>query len=255
MLIRKRFSNPRNPALEQVYKDLKDFNISRENSPFKDSFAFGRFTPITHDFFEAAGVTDGHYFHQDLMVAQEIHNRNPIRHVDVGSRIDGFVTHVASFREIEVIDIRQFPNQVKNVHFISMDIGADSEEIPVGITDSISSLHAIEHFGLGRYSDPVDFDGWFTGLMNLVRMLKPGGILYFSVPTGEKQRIEFNAHRVFSIPFLRKVLEPHFEVLELAFVNDDGKLLRNLTLDSIEVSDSLRADYGLSIWVLEKRVQ
>jgi hypothetical protein len=244
---------PRNLGLERVLNDLKKFIASGEKSIFVKDFAYGQLTPITHEFLESAGVTDGHYFHQDLMVAQEIFDRNPLKHVDIGSRIDGFVAHVASFREIEVIDIRSFPNEVRNIKSISMDMSAKSEEVPSEFADSISCLHAIEHFGLGRYSDPINFDGWFFGLMNLVRMLKAGGILYFSVPTGEIQRIEFNAHRIFSVPFLRNILERNFDVLELAFVNDEGDLLRNLALDSPEVKNSLGSNYGLSIWVLQKR--
>ena len=38
------------------------------------------------------------------------------RHVDIGSRLDGFVAHVASFREIEVLDIRPLKvNKHKNI--------------------------------------------------------------------------------------------------------------------------------------------
>ena len=37
------------------------------------------------------------------------------------------------------------------------------------------------------------------GFENLVSMLNPGGTLYLSVPISSEQRIEFNAHRVFSI--------------------------------------------------------
>ena len=77
-------------------------------------------------------------------------------------------------------------------------------EIPPGLaesTDSLSCLHALEHFGLGRYGDPVDYDGYLKGFDNLYRILKPGGRLYFSVPMGP-QRIEFDAHRVFSMAYL-----------------------------------------------------
>jgi len=46
-----------------------------------------------------SGSASGHYFHEDLLVARRIHKRNLRRYIDVGSRIDGFVAHVASFRE------------------------------------------------------------------------------------------------------------------------------------------------------------
>ena len=61
---------------------------------------------VLHDYHDNAGILKGHYFHQDLIVANSIFKNQPRRHIDIGSRIDGFVSSVASFREIEVIDIR-----------------------------------------------------------------------------------------------------------------------------------------------------
>ena len=49
--------------------------------------------------------------------------------------------------------------------------------------DGIVSLSAIEHFGLGHYSqDPKDVDGDTHAIANCWRWLKPGGFLYFDVP-------------------------------------------------------------------------
>jgi hypothetical protein len=59
--------------------------------------------PILVDYTDNAGSSQGHYFHQDLLVASMICKKNPIKHIDIGSRIDGFVAHVASFRPIEVM--------------------------------------------------------------------------------------------------------------------------------------------------------
>jgi len=56
------------------------------------------------DRFDPGGDASGHYFHQDLIVARRIFERDPRKHVDVGSRIDGFVAHLAVFRQVEVID-------------------------------------------------------------------------------------------------------------------------------------------------------
>ena len=41
--------------------------------------------------------------------------------------------------------------------------------------DSISSLHAIEHFGLGRYGDPIDYYGHIKAISNITKMLKKMG--------------------------------------------------------------------------------
>ena len=50
------------------------------------------------------------------------------------------------------------------------------------VCDSISCLHALEHFGLGRYNDPLDPNGHLKGFNNMVKMLKRGGKLYISFP-------------------------------------------------------------------------
>ncbi|MBV5330073.1 MAG: DUF268 domain-containing protein, partial [Chlorobium sp.] len=47
--------------------------------------------------------------------------------------------------------------------------------------DSLSCLHALEHFGLGRYGDPIDPHGYADGLRNMVKILRQGGLFYLSV--------------------------------------------------------------------------
>jgi len=200
---------------------------------------------------QPAGATSGHYFHQDLLVARDIFARKPVRHIDVGSRVDGFVAHVAAFRKIEVVDIRPMP-PIQGIEFLKADL-MDLPPKLVDSADSVSCLHALEHFGLGRYGDPVDFDGWHKGLEGLTRMVQHNGVLYLSVPTGSQQRIEFNAHRVFSIPFLQSVLEPSFEVESCSFVDDRGDLMQDIDLRSKYANESFGSHYGCSIWTLRKR--
>ena len=150
--------------------------------------------PVLVDYADSAGVAKGHYFHQDLLVAQKIFLSNPERHVDIGSRVDGFVAHVASFREIELFDIRPLKAQVKNVIFRVHDLLELPDEMHE-YADSVSCLHALEHFGLGRYGDPIDPEGHTRGFENLIKLTKRGGTLYVSVPVGRKRTV-FNAHRV-----------------------------------------------------------
>jgi hypothetical protein len=175
---------------------------------FMDLFEFKKgykgvlvLNPYFGDRFKEGGSTKNEYFWQDLLVAQRIYKAKPIRHVDVGSRIDGFVAHVASFRSVEVFDIRQVCAEIPGVVFKQADLMAvdsvsglckDSE----GYCDSLSCLHAIEHFGLGRYGDPVDPLGYQRGIENLSKLLQPGGRLYLSTPIGI-ERVEFNANWVF----------------------------------------------------------
>ena len=73
--------------------------------------------PCLHDRYEEGGITKSEYFWQDLLVAGMIFKAKPERHVDVGSRLDGFITHVASFREIEVFDVRPVTTVIHGVIF------------------------------------------------------------------------------------------------------------------------------------------
>jgi hypothetical protein len=143
------------------------------------------------------GSAKGEYFHQDLLVARRIYDNKPQRHVDVGSRVDGFVAHVASFREITVIDIRPSTGKCHSISFVRQDFMSEIDASLIETCDSASSLHAMEHFGLGRYGDPISYDGHLVGLNNLYKLLKKSGKLYFSAPIGHPQRVEFNDHRVF----------------------------------------------------------
>lgn len=200
-----------------------------------------------------AGVVKGDYFHQDLLVAQQIYVDRPNAHLDIASRIDGFVAHVASFREIVVADIRPISSEVKNVRFIRMDImNADSTGQFQNKFDSISCLHAIEHFGLGRYGDPVNPEGHRSALRNIKAMLKPGkGRLYLSFPMGA-QRIEFNAHRVFGVNYAKQWFADEALTIEkFSYVDQNGDLHRDVDLDaSAEHIASFRKGYGCGIFTL-----
>jgi len=215
-------------------------------------FSFGPAYPIFGERSQQAGSASGHYFHQDLYVAQQISVRKPRRHVDVGSRIDGFVAHVAAFRPIEVLDIRPLDVEIRNIHFLQCDV-MNPDSVDADSTDSLSCLHAIEHFGLGRYGDQIDVDGWKIGLASLTKMLQSQGTLYLSVPTSQHQRIEFNAHRVFSIPYLRSMLEENFQIEDLSFIDDCGDFSPNVDPHSESAERSFGATYGCSVWTLRKR--
>jgi hypothetical protein len=215
-------------------------------------WTFGPMMPMLEERGIASGSASGHYFHQDLFVARRIHKRNPRRHIDVGSRIDGFVAHVASFREIEIVDIRPLDTPIPNVKFLQMDIMDSLAPNRTAICDSLSCLHALEHFGLGRYGDRVDPDGYKLGFANLVQMLETGGILYFSVPIG-RQRIEFNAHRVFGLPHLLEMFKANrLDLLNYSYVNDSGNLIENVAVSQETLATANDLTYGCGIFELRK---
>jgi hypothetical protein len=165
--------------------------------------------------------------------------------------VDGFVAHVAAFRPIEVIDIRPIESRVSNITFRQGDITA---ELPAELRrccDSLSCLSVLEHFGLGRYGDPICYDGYIVGLRNLTEMLESGGILYLSVPMGP-QRIEFNAHRVFSLKHLHELFDPAFAVERFSYVDDGGDLVENANLTTENIATNFGCHFGFAIFELRK---
>lgn len=90
-------------SLRGVAKYLRDRRAMRAASG--GEFRWGESLPMLNEWHEASGEL-GAYFQQDLLVARWIHHAAPRRHIDVGSRIDGFIGHLAVFREVEVLDIR-----------------------------------------------------------------------------------------------------------------------------------------------------
>lgn len=236
----------------QVLGDKATHARQQSSSVLGKDFLKGRNNFIFEDKTDSAGIATGHYFLQDLVVAQEIYRQQPSTHVDIGSSVYGFVSHVASFMEITVLDIRSLDCKIPEIKFSQVDVMNPAWEIE-HLSSSISCLHALEHFGLGRYGDPIDFEGWKRGYANIVKMVSPGGRLYLSVPTGTIQRVEFNAHRVFSLPYLRNLLLEDFLVAKLHFVDDANFLHRDVSPNGIQAEHSFGSHYGLSIWFLDKR--
>ena len=228
-----------------------DFEKLKKQKSTDNTFDWGSMYPIYHDKNDEGGTMKGHYFHQDLYVARLIHAANPEKHLDIGSRTDGFVAHVASFREIEIIDIREIKSKVKRVTFRQADLTQPPEDL-LDYCDSISSLHAIEHFGLGRYGDPIDYFGHLKGIKNITKILKTGGTFYFSVPIGP-QRIEFNAHRVFSISYLIDILSEDFLISSFSYVNDDGDFFEEVPLDEPNIASNFGCKFGCGIFTLTKK--
>ncbi len=230
---------------------IKDYIKLKKQKGNDKTFRFGKFVPITFDKFDEAGIMRGQYFHQDLYVAKLIYRNNPAKHLDIGSRIDGFVAHIATFREIEIMDIRHQDSTVNNIKFKQ----ADLMEMPtdmIDYTDSLSSLHAIEHFGLGRYGDPIDYMGYMKALDNMKYILKQGGKFYFSVPIGP-QRIEFNAHRVFSVSYLLQIFRNDYDLISFAYINDEGNLIVNPEMATDAIDSNFGCNYGCGIFELVKR--
>ena len=209
--------------------------------------------PCLHDWYEEGGTTKSEYFWQDLLVARKIFEAKPERHVDIGSRVDGFVAHVASFREIEVFDVRPITTHIPSVTFKQADLLRPMEGM-AKYCDSLSCLHALEHFGLGRYGDPIDPAGFQRGFANMANLLRGNGVFYLAVPIGI-DRVEFNAHRVFDPRVIvHLAVKNALRLSALTVIRQEGRV-EQLTPNEAQLSDLASQRYALGVFVFVKSAE
>jgi len=163
-----------------------------------------------------------------MIVASYIYLNKPLKHVDVGSRLDGFVTHIGSFRATEIFDIRDNKINFKNIKFTKMDLNNINHELE-NYTDSLSCLHTIEHLGLGRYGDKIDPNGHLKAFNNLIKILKNNGLLYISFPIAEKTITIFNSERRFHP---RDILQwsDQLQLKKFDYMNDSADIFYDVDL-------------------------
>ena len=178
-------------------RDFRTYNKANTRQEFRATLRHA--FPVIWDWNRNASKM-GYYFWQDLWAARKIFQVKPSEHYDIGSRVDGFIAHVLPFMPVTMIDIRPLPQKVEGLHFIQAD-ATNLDGIADNSIVSLSSLCAPEHFGLGRYGDPVDPEACFTAMKSMQRVLAHGGHLYIAVPVGDRSGVAFNAHRI-SMPEL-----------------------------------------------------
>lgn len=168
---------------------------------------------------------DRHYVYHTAWAARVVRDINPSKHVDIASSLH-FSTIVSAFINVDFYDYRPAKLDLDNIDSLHGDLmGLPFED---GAVKSLSCMHVIEHVGLGRYGDPLDFEGDLKAIKELVRVLKPGGHLLFVTPVG-RPRIMFNAHRIYSF----EQIISYFHVLKLrefSLVPDNpsnGSFIRN----------------------------
>lgn len=175
--------------------------------------------PVIADKYAKAGYM-GNYFWQDLWAARLVYKSGTKIHYDIGSRIDGFIAHLLAMDiNVTLIDVRPFPGKVENLHTV-VDDATNLSQLEDESIESMSALCSLEHFGLGRYGDPIEPEACFYCFKNIQKKLKQGGHLYISVPIG-KERVEFNAHRVF---YARTIVDcfDQMKLIELSCTSKRG---------------------------------
>ncbi|MFH0854064.1 MAG: glycosyltransferase [bacterium] len=150
-------------------------------------------------------LIDYTYFYQGAWCARKIFENKPKHHYDIGSKAE-MTGIISQFTPTTMIDIRPLNVNLRNLMFIKGDIL--SLPFKDNSLDSVSSICVIEHIGLGRYGDKIDYFGSEKAIKELKRILSCNGSLYISLPVDTKNLIYFNAHRAFTRDYIMELFYP-----------------------------------------------
>ena len=210
--------------------------------------------PCFHDNINQVSIIQNEYFIQDLYVANIVKNLPSTLHVDIGSRLDGFVSQCSLVKDLISYDYRQESQLKYGIHFSHVDLldydcvyGALNSHH--GQRISISCLHTLEHLGLGRYGDKLSLQAFENGLSNLLLSTPVNSSLIISFPVGIP-RIYFNAHRIIDIDTVIKYLDNHnFEFVEFSTIIRGEIVSSRDQIDINKHIESIRSvDYALAIF-------
>lgn len=224
-------------AFPYYFKTLIEYKKKGGKISFKDV------SPSLFDRSSKSQTGGGHYFYQDIWAIKRIHRNNPKEHVDVGSRFDGFTGQLTAFTKVFAVDIRPPKFTLSNLTFIEgdiMNLPFENQSI-----NSLSCLHTAEHIGLGRYGDPIDPEGIKKALEELMRVLAPGGILYYSMPVG-KERTEFNAQRIWNPMHPINCFE-ELDLVEFSIVDDNDRYSRE-----VDPLSYVNARYACGLYIFRR---
>ena len=203
--------------------------------------------PCLYDRLPATGF-DAQYLYQAAWAARKIHEVRPAKHVDVGSEL-GFVAQLAAFTEIEFIDIR--PPAIQLAGFSVRKGSITALPYADASVASLSSMHVIEHIGLGRYGDDIDANGPRRACAEIARVLSTGGRAYVSVPIGEP-KVSFNSHFTFGAAEFATLFSG-CTVEGFAYVDTDGTFHETADYRTVIVkNEGASMDFGLGMYVLKK---
>jgi SAM-dependent methyltransferase len=130
--------------------------------------------------------------------------RRPERGADIGCATGCFpaMQIVTGVPSCTVFEVRQAEANHPQVDVRVQDL-TYAEDVESEF-DLVTCLSTIEHIGLGRYGDPIDPWGDVKMARNLGRLLRPGGVLLLSFPSGPGC-VVFNKHRIYT-PYRRCAL-------------------------------------------------
>ena len=165
---------------------------------------------------------DNHYVYHPAWAARVLAQTKPDFHIDISSTLH-FCSIISAFIPVKFYDYRPAALKLSSLTSERGDLmSLPFESSTVG---SISCMHTIEHIGLGRYGDPLDYDGDIKAINELIRVTKPRGDILFVTPVG-KSVLLFNAHRIYSYLQIIACFEG-CELREFSLIPEKGAIINN----------------------------
>jgi len=176
---------------------------------------------------------DRHYVYHTSWAARKVKEINPEFHTDISSSLF-FAGIVSAFVPVKFYDYRPADLILKNFESSQADLlNLPFENDSV---KSLSCMHVVEHIGLGRYGDILDYDGDIKAMNELKRVLAVNGNLLFVVPMGKEAKIQFNAHRIYTYAQIVDYFSG-FILKEFALIPENsGKMI--FAQEAVEKSDN-----------------
>ena len=124
---------------------------------------------ILPNYVDATETTDfdGHYVYHPAWALRILKNNNPKLHIDIGSTL-AFSSMASAYHNIAFYDYRPAKLNLDNLTSAFADL--ISLPFKSNSINSLSCMHTVEHVGLGRYGDTIDYDGKVT-LSNLEQFI------------------------------------------------------------------------------------
>jgi SAM-dependent methyltransferase len=135
------------------------------------------------------------YFLQDTWAAKQVFRESPDWLVDVGSTtlLVGILSQYVRTISVDIRPIQAALDGLETRRGSVLSLPFADGEVPC-----LTTMCVLEHIGLGRYGDPIDPAGTEKAVREIARVIRPGGLVVYSVPVGT-HLLEFNAHRRFEM--------------------------------------------------------
>lgn len=174
--------------------------------------------------------------------------QKPAKILDVGSNYSLFPYKLkASGHEVHCLDQnspnRRYPKSIQfhQANLVNININSN-------IFDVVSCISVIEHIGLGKYDDPKFSEGDIKGIKEMIRILKPNGLLIITTNIC-RQTCIYNHERFYGRNRIKELMSLGI-VGEIEYRYFNGR--RWVICPERQAFDRDASNFGLAMFVLKK---